>query len=73
MSEHSPSRRQGSRSLAAYSIDAFCETHSISRSMYYQLVKQGIGPRVTNLGSQKRVIFIEDAARWRAERAAASE
>jgi hypothetical protein len=59
--------------IAAFTIAEFCAAHRLSRALFYKLTVQGRGPRVTPLGSQKRVIMIEDAAAWRAERAAASE
>ena len=63
--EHSPAR-QGMRP-ACFTIDEFCDTHRISRAMFYKLLKQGIGPDMIQVGV-KRLITVEAAARWRAER-----
>ncbi|MPZ57508.1 MAG: hypothetical protein GEU91_13605 [Rhizobiales bacterium] len=65
--EHSPAR--GRR--AAYSIAAFCDEHSLSRSMFYKMQNQGLGPRLMYAGT-KVLITDESAAAWRAEREAAS-
>ena len=50
--------------LDAYSIEAFCHRHSISRSMYYNLKTAGRGPREAHaLG---RVLITKEAAHaWR--------
>ena len=65
--EHSPAW-QG---RACYSIRTFCEDHAISRSMFYELINLGIGPRLTKIG-KKVLITAEAAADWRREREAAS-
>jgi hypothetical protein len=57
---------------AAYTIDEFCEAHRISRRKYYDLVEQGIGPRIMRADS-KVLISVEAAADWRAEREAATQ
>ena len=56
---------------AAYSVPKFCAAHGISESFYYQLRDDGLGPVETRLGSRV-LISAESAARWRAEREAAS-
>lgn len=56
----------------AFSIKQFCDLHDLSVSQYYVLRKQGLAPREMALGA-RRVISIEEAARWRAERTAASQ
>jgi predicted DNA-binding transcriptional regulator AlpA len=55
----------------AYSVQEFCSRHSISRSSYYNLTTAGIGPKTFKLGT-RTLISREAAARWRAEREAAS-
>jgi hypothetical protein len=67
MSLESPAR-QG---RAAYSIAAFCAEHSLSRSMFYKLQSESIGPRLMKVGT-KVLISAEAAADWRAEREAAT-
>jgi hypothetical protein len=51
----------------AFSIDAFCQVHCISRALLYNLWADGTGPAFFRVGS-KRLISREAAARWRAER-----
>lgn len=50
--------------FGAYSIDAFCETHSISRAMFYLLLKDGKGPRTMKVG-RRTLISAEAAHDWR--------
>jgi hypothetical protein len=64
--EHSPAR-QG---RAAFTINEFCETHRISRSMLYLMWGEGTGPRFMRAG-RKRLISMEAARDWRREREAA--
>jgi hypothetical protein len=64
--EHSPGRH-----IAAYSISGFCDAHSISRSKFYDLMRQGLGPRLMDVDGAKR-ITAEAAADWRREREAAA-
>jgi predicted DNA-binding transcriptional regulator AlpA len=45
-------------------VNAFCAAHSISRSLFYRLVKDGRGPRVTKINN-KTLISSEAAANWR--------
>ncbi len=55
---------------AAYSVDAFCRAHSISRSMFYALLRDGQGPRLMKIGA--RTLISREAAedwRWARERA----
>jgi predicted DNA-binding transcriptional regulator AlpA len=56
----------------AYDIIEFCHLHSISRSGFYNSLKNGTGPRVMRVGS--RVLVSKEAAeQWRREREQASE
>jgi len=55
---------------AASSIDEFCAAHSISRAMFYKLLKQGNGPRLMNVGTRK-LVSDESAAEWRRQMEAA--
>ena len=50
--------------ILAYSVESFCNSHNISRAMYYNLVKEGKGPRLMRVGT-KPLISIESAAEWR--------
>ena len=56
---------------AVFSVASFCVAHGISEALYHKLKNQGLGPDEMRLGSR---IFIthESAARWRAEREAAT-
>jgi hypothetical protein len=56
---------------AAYSVGQFCDAHDISIAHFYNLLNAGLGPRVMKLGT-RTLIAAEEAARWRAERTAAS-
>lgn len=55
---------------AVYTIKEFCRAHSLSHGKFYDLIRKGQGPRVMKIGS-RRMISIEEAARWRARRTAA--
>ena len=55
----------------ATSIPEFCALHGISLGFFYVLDKQGLAPRTLNIGT-RRLITIEEAARWREARLAAS-
>lgn len=55
----------------AYSIIEFCERHRISVQMYYKLAAQGLAPQTFRVGTRV-LVSKEAAARWRAEREAAT-
>jgi predicted DNA-binding transcriptional regulator AlpA len=46
------------------SIKEFCADHGISRSFFYKLIQQGLGPRLTKLGA-RTLVSAEAAADWR--------
>jgi predicted DNA-binding transcriptional regulator AlpA len=48
----------------AFSIEEFCQLHGISRATFYNLKKNGQGPKEMRIGS-RRLISIEAAADWR--------
>jgi predicted DNA-binding transcriptional regulator AlpA len=48
----------------ALTISEFCETHGISEAFYYRLQREGHGPRTMRVGG-RRLISLEEAARWR--------
>jgi hypothetical protein len=64
-------RKRQPIAIAAYSVASFCAAHGISESFYYKLREDERGPTETRLGSRV-LISIEAAARWRAEREAAT-
>ena len=50
--------------IDAYSVEQFCRTHSIGRSLFYDLLKKGEGPRTFRAG--KRTLISKEAAeKWR--------
>ena len=48
----------------AYSIPQFCSAHSISRALFYLLLKEGRAPLVMKVG-RRTLISTEAAAAWR--------
>lgn len=48
----------------AYTVAQFCADHCISRTHFYQLVKDGRGPRLIKLG-RRTIVSAEAAADWR--------
>jgi hypothetical protein len=54
-----------------FSVAEFCEAHNISVGHFYALRKKGLAPRIMKIGL-RTLISTEEAARWRAERTAAS-
>jgi hypothetical protein len=50
--------------VMAFSVDAFCKAHQISRPFLYTLWNRGEGPEVMKLGS-RTLIPAEAAAKWR--------
>lgn len=50
--------------ILAFSIEQFCKSHNISRAQYYNLRKEGRGPREMKVDGKPR-ISIESAADWR--------
>jgi predicted DNA-binding transcriptional regulator AlpA len=51
----------------AMSIPEFCQRHNISLSFFYLLRERGEAPQTMRVGG-RRLISIEEAARWRRER-----
>jgi len=47
-----------------FSVPAFLSEHGISRSLFYRLVKEGRGPRITKI-NDRTLISAEAAAEWR--------
>jgi predicted DNA-binding transcriptional regulator AlpA len=47
------------------SVPVFLAEHGISRSLFYRLVQQGRGPRLTKIAG-RTLISAEAAAEWRA-------
>jgi predicted DNA-binding transcriptional regulator AlpA len=46
------------------SVPVFLSEHGLSRSLFYRLVKEGRGPRLTKIG-RRTLISSEAAAEWR--------
>ena len=53
------------RMASMLSVPAFLSEHGISRSLFYRLVKEGRGPRITKI-NDRTLISAEAAAEWRA-------
>lgn len=51
-------------SKTSITINEFCDMNSISRSMFYKLLKQGAAPNIMKVGS-KTLISNEAATAWR--------
>ncbi len=51
----------------AYTIEEFCRAHGISRAHYFNIQKQGDGPRVMRVGTRV-LVSKEAAADWRRAR-----
>lgn len=49
---------------AAFSVNEFCAAHTITKPLFYKLVKNGQGPRIMKAGT-RTLISIEAAADWR--------
>ena len=47
-----------------YSVTEFCREHGISRGLFYQLLKEGRGPRVMKVG-RRTLVSREAAEDWR--------
>ena len=47
-----------------FSVTAFCADNGLSRSLFYRLLKDGLGPRLTKI-SRRTLISAEAAAEWR--------
>jgi hypothetical protein len=59
------------RAPLALSVIEFCRLHGISRAFFYKLRAAGLGPTEMRVGN-RTLISVEAAARWRAEREAAT-
>lgn len=46
------------------SVDDFCKSHSISKAFFYNLVKDGKGPRLMKVG-RRTLVSAEAAKEWR--------
>lgn len=49
---------------AADTVPQFCASHNISKTHFYELVKQGRGPRLMKVG-RRSLISAEAGAEWR--------
>jgi predicted DNA-binding transcriptional regulator AlpA len=58
--------RQGDYRMSerGYGVQDFCRTVDISRSTFYALQHEGIGPRVTKIGKRLNLITHEAAEEW---------
>jgi predicted DNA-binding transcriptional regulator AlpA len=58
--------KQSENETLAYDVPGFCKAVGISRSLFYDLHRNGEGPRVTKLGDRHRrsLILASDARTW---------
>ncbi len=57
--------------MSSQTVEQFCQSHGISKAMFYKLAGQGAAPRIFKVGRCTRIS--EDAAReWVARREAAT-
>jgi|SRR5271166_6183716 len=61
----------GAMDKDAYTIPEFCQRHGISASHFFELAKQGLGPRTMSVG-RRRLVSKEASAEWRRERETSS-
>lgn len=47
-----------------FTIEQFCDSHNVSRSRFYELLKSGNGPAIMKVG-HRTFISAEAAAEWR--------
>ena len=55
-----------------YGVQDFCRTVGISRSTFYALQHEGIGPQGTKVGKRLNLITHEAAEQWLSERSVQS-
>ena len=48
----------------ACSVNQFCESHSVSRSLFYRMLSEGWGPAIMKVG-RKTLVSAEAAQEWR--------
>ena len=48
----------------AWSVDEFCSLNSISRGTFYNLLRDGAGPKIMKVGT-RTLVSAEAAAEWR--------
>jgi predicted DNA-binding transcriptional regulator AlpA len=53
-----------SETISALSVNSFCQAHSISRALFYKLLRDGEGPMVIKAG-RRTIISLEAAEAWR--------
>jgi hypothetical protein len=58
--------------LAAATVPEFCESHRISRALFYILQREGTGPRVMRV-RRRTLITADAAADWRRRMEQATE
>ena len=57
---------------AAFSVAEFCREHGISRGLFYNMLREGRGPRVIKAG-RRTLISREAAEEWRRRMEAAAQ
>lgn len=64
--------QQATGHRAASTVPQFCDEHNISRTHFYQLLKDGKGPRLMRVG-RRILVSAEAAAAWRQRMEEATE
>jgi predicted DNA-binding transcriptional regulator AlpA len=64
-------RRAADAPAMAMSLREFCNRHGFSLSFFYLLEERGQAPRTMQVGG-RRLVSIEEAARWREQRIVAA-
>lgn len=72
MDEPQPAEVGGRVPTLAFTVIGFCEAHGIGRNLFYQLRKDGLGPKVMKVGA-RTLISHEAAAEWRRRMERATE
>ncbi len=53
--------------MKAHTVSDFCREHGISRGLFYNLIREGKGPRIIKAG-RRTLISKEAAEEWRRRR-----
>ncbi|HIF50426.1 MAG TPA: hypothetical protein EYQ42_02635 [Thiotrichaceae bacterium] len=58
--------------MQIYSVASFCKAHGICRGHFYNLLSEGLAPKIIKLG-RRTLISCEAAAEWRKQMEQRSE
>ncbi len=71
MCRHGANQDAAQVAPAAYTVAEFCESHRISRALFYILLRDDRGPRLLKAG-RRTLITLDAAAEWRRRMEAAT-